>query len=62
MGRAAIIKGDYGNRLPRERLVDKFHALNDPILGARRAAEVVDAVSRLEELSDVRELTALLAG
>ena len=62
VGRAAIIKGDYGNRLPRERLVDKFHALNDPILGARRAAEVVDAVSRLEDLSDVRELTALLAG
>ena len=62
VGRAAIIKGDYGNRLPRERLVDKFHALNDPILGARRAAEVVDAVSRLEELSDIRELTALLEG
>ena len=62
VGRTAIIKGDYGNRLPRERLVEKFHALNDPILGAQRAAEVVDAVSRLEELSDVRELTALLAG
>ena len=62
VGRAAIIKGDYGNRLPRERLVEKFHALNDPILGASRAAEVVDAVSRLEELSDIRELTALLAG
>ena len=62
VGRTAIIKGDYGNRLPRERLVEKFHVLNDPILGAQRAAEVVDAVSRLEELSDVRELTALLAG
>ena len=62
VGRAAIIKGDYGNRLPRERLVEKFHALNDPILGTSRAAVVVDAVSRLEELSDVREITALLAG
>ncbi len=62
VGRTAIIKGDYGNRLPRERLVEKFHALNDPILGAQRAAEVVDAVSRLEEMSDIRELTALLAG
>ena len=60
-GSAAIIRGDYGNRLPRRALVDKFHALNDPILGAARAAEVVDAVSRLDQLPDVRELTALLA-
>lgn len=62
VGRAAIIRGDYGNRLPRERLVEKFHSLNDPILGAQRAAEVVEAVSRLEDLPDVRELTALLTG
>ncbi len=62
VGRTAIIRGDYGNRLPRERLVEKFHSLNDPILGAQRAAEVVEAVSRLEDLPDVRELTALLAG
>ena len=61
-GSAAIVKGEYGNRLPRRALVDKFHALNDPILGRARADEVVDAVSRLERLPDVRELTALLAG
>ncbi len=61
-GAAAIVRGDYGNRLPRQQLLDKFHSLNDGILGAERAAEVTDAVERLERLADVRELTRLLGG
>ena len=61
-GSASIVSGDYGNRLPRQQLLDKFHSLNDDIMGSERAAEVTEAVGRLEQLSDVRELTSLLGG
>ena len=61
-GTATIVPGDYGNRLPRQELLDKFHSLNDSILGAETAHHLVKAVGRLERLTDVRELTALLSG
>ena len=56
------VKGDYGNRVPRQDLLDKFHFLSDGILGQERARAVVKTVDRLEELPDVRELTSLLGG
>ena len=61
-GDTTIVRGDYGNRLPREELLEKFHFLNDGILGSERASEVIDTIDGLERLSDVRELTALVVG
>ena len=61
-GATTIVRGDYGNRVPRQQLLDKFRFLNDEILGLEGAQAVVNAVDRLEHLSDVQELTALLGG
>ena len=61
-GTSDVVAGDYGNRLPRQELLDKFHLLNEGHLGIERADTVIDAVGRLEQLGDVRELTSLLGG
>ena len=52
--------GDFSNPVTQEDLVGKFYALTVETLGDRRVGEVVDAVSRLDEMGSVRELTALL--
>ena len=57
-----IVRGDAGNPVPREELVDKFFSLTTDILGQERAQAVVETVDRLEGLSDVGELTTLLRG
>ena len=57
---SGIVRGDYGNRVPREELLEKFHFLNDSDLGKDRANEVIEAVDRLDGMEDVRELTSLL--
>ena len=61
-GSADIVRGDYGNRVSRMDIIEKFHALNDGILGKDQADKVVETVDRLDSLADVRELTALLGG
>ena len=61
-GATGIIPGDYGNRLPRQKLLDKFHFLNDDILGPDQANAAVLAVDRLDQLDDVRDLTSPLGG
>ena len=61
-GDTGIIPGDYGNSLPRQSLLDKFHFLNDDILSPEGAAAVAQTVDRLEQLDDVGELTSLLGG
>ncbi|MCH9011217.1 MAG: MmgE/PrpD family protein [Chloroflexi bacterium] len=61
-GSADIVRGDYGNRAFRSEIIEKFHALNDSILGEAQADKVVETVDRLDSLADVRELTALLGG
>lgn len=43
-----------------ERLSDKFMALATPVVGAQQAGAVQEAVARIEDLSSVRQLTALL--
>jgi 2-methylcitrate dehydratase PrpD len=57
-----IVPGDHGNRLPREEVVEKFRSLTTDILGDRGAAEVTQAVEQLQDIPDVRELTALMGG
>lgn len=45
-----------------ERIASKFRWLTLPVLGVDRVDEVVDMVWRFDEVSDVRELTCLVAG
>lgn len=61
-GANALVRGDYGNRVPREELVDKFHFLADDVLGEERSGDVLSAVDQLEVLPDIRDLTTLLRG
>ena len=44
----------------RERLEQKFKALAEPQVGARRAAEIMRAIGALEHMKDVGELMSLL--
>jgi 2-methylcitrate dehydratase PrpD len=57
---AAIVHGDTANPRPRHELEAKFRALASEALDAARANEVVEMVARLEDLPDIRGLTALL--
>jgi 2-methylcitrate dehydratase PrpD len=47
--------------LPLARVKEKFHSLADPVIGEKEATRVVDLVSRLEDLGNIREMTKLLA-
>jgi len=46
--------------LPREKVVDKFRVLADPVLGPKAAEAVVEMIMNLEKESDIRKLTRLL--
>ena len=52
--------GDHRNPAAPEELRQKFLFLAEEALGKDRCGQVVDTVSRLEELEDIRELTELL--
>ena len=52
--------GDHRNPAPLDELRGKFAFLTADSLGEEGVREVVDAVSRLGEMPDIRELTALL--
>jgi 2-methylcitrate dehydratase PrpD len=52
--------GDPRNPLSDEDRIDKFHRVADPVIGAKRAAMLVSAVSRIEAMDDISELTRLL--
>ena len=58
-GETGTLWGDYGNRAPRSQLLDKIHFLCDDILGAGSVNRLVDCTENLDEVSDVRQLTAL---
>ena len=58
-GETGTLWGDYGNRAPRSRLLDKFHFLCNDILGPDGVTRLVECTERLDELQDVRELTSL---
>ena len=46
--------------LPRERVVDKFRSLADPILGTEQARIIVEKVMHIEKEPDIRNLTKFL--
>jgi len=54
--------GDTQNPASREELVGKFNFLVEDVLGGSGAARVVETVSHLDALGNVRELTRLLKG
>ena len=52
--------GDSHNPASQEELEGKFHFLAQGVLGDTEAARVVETVSHLESLSDIRNLTRLM--
>ena len=54
--------GDHRNPASPEELRAKFAFLTEEPMGKARSREVAETVARLEELADIRELTALLRG
>lgn len=55
-------KGDPENALTWDELKAKFSALSEGVFSPARQGEIVSAVENLDALSDIRELTQLLAG
>lgn len=54
-------KGSIQNAMSDAELRAKFDSLVEPVLGAKRAAEVADAVAGVEDLADIGTLMRLLA-
>ena len=54
-------KGDPENALSWDEMKEKFLSLSEPVVSGKRQREVITAVEALEEMRDVRELSALLA-
>ena len=52
--------GDHRNPASRDELREKFAFLTKDVLGEERISEVTEAVSKLEDMPDIRELTTLL--
>ena len=55
-----VVRGDAAAPADLGEIVEKFETLAAPVLGAAGARAVVEAVDRLDELKDVRELTSRL--
>ena len=57
-----VALGDMADPAPRQLLLDKFMSLTKGVLGEEQSRVVLKTTERLEQLADVRELTALLGG
>jgi len=55
-----VVRGDAAAPVDLGEVIEKFETLAAPALGDAGARAVVEAVDRIDELKDVRELTALL--
>ena len=55
-----VVRGDAAAPADLGDLIEKFETLAAPTLGAARARAVVEAVDRVDELKDIRDLTSLL--
>ena len=53
-------RGDFSNPRGRDELLSKFDLLSRDTLGAGGVQQVIETVSRLDRLTDMGELTALL--
>ena len=54
-------KGDPENPVTWDEMREKFVLLSEPVISAERQQEIMAAVDSLEEMSDVRQLAALLS-
>jgi 2-methylcitrate dehydratase PrpD len=54
------VRGTAHNPMPREEVIAKAHDLVTPVLGAEKCAGLVERISGLETVKDVRELRPLL--
>lgn len=59
-GATGVVRGDAANPVGWDVVTDKFYRLAAPTLGEGGAADVITLTERLDELKDVRDLTALL--
>ena len=59
-GSTTIVRGDSAAPADLGEIVEKFETLAAPVLGAAGARAVVEAVDRVDELKNVRDLTSLL--
>jgi 2-methylcitrate dehydratase PrpD len=58
--RVRFPRGTAENPMSNREIWEKFSRNTEPVLGPRRSAEVRDCLTRLYQLGDIRELTALL--
>ncbi len=58
--RATTFRGNEDNPLSTEEMEKKASDLLEPVLGAQRSRQLIEAVGRLESLSRIRELLPLL--
>jgi len=61
-GETGVVRGDADNPAPESEVLAKFEALAGPVLGERRAGQVVAAVLAIEDVKNVAHLGALLTG
>ena len=61
-GEAGVVRGDAENPVPEVDVIAKFESLAAPVLGDRRAGQVVAAVLAIEDVKNVAHLGRLLAG
>jgi len=61
-GETGVVRGDADNPAPEPEVLAKFEALAGPVLGERRAGQVVAAVLAIEDVKNVAHLGALLTG
>lgn len=56
-------KGEFQNPLSWEEILQKFNALvPSSLLGEKRRKQLIETIQNLEEVEDIKELTALLGG
>ena len=54
-------KGDPENPVTWDEMKEKFHLLSAPVISPERQKEIIAAVESLDQMSDVRQLAALLS-
>ncbi len=60
--RVQTIRGDYGNRIPRSEIVDKFLFLAEPALGPQRTQQALTRIEALQTCDDMREFVGAIFG
>ena len=58
--RVQTVRGDYGKRIPRSEIVDKFQYLATPALGAKRTQQALTRIASLHDCADMREFMKTL--